>query len=323
MASDELPDAATRFHEDERAVQVKVGVPDDAARMRAQMIRPFMPDQHRAFFNTLPFLVTGALDESGQPWASAAFGPQGFVSSPDPESLIMAAPPLLHEALGLQIGVGAKLGFVGVELQTRRRNRVNGTVTALNTQGIIMRVDQSFGNCPQYIQTRELAWRTNRIDPRGMGPVLETKTTEKVARELISRSDVFFIASRTAQISEDPRSGVDASHRGGKPGFVRVNDDGRLSFPDFSGNSFFNTIGNIQSDPRVGLFFPDFAGGDAVFVAGRAEVEWDGPNVEAFVGAQRLVHVVPERVVLAKEGLPLAGMFVQQWPLLKNTGDWT
>jgi len=131
MASDELPEAATSFHEAELAVQARVGVPDKAARMRARAIRPFMPDQHRVFFNQLPFMITGALDESGQPWASAAFGPQGFVTSPDPQSLIMGAPPLLGEALGMQIGAGSKLGLVGIELQTRRRNRVNTVVTAL------------------------------------------------------------------------------------------------------------------------------------------------------------------------------------------------
>ena len=322
MAEHELPDAATRFHEDERAVQLKVGVPDDAARMRASMIRPFMPDQHRVFFNTLPFIIIGALDAAGQPWASAAFGGQGFIASPDPESLIIGAPPLLMEGLGLQVAAGAKLGLVGVELQTRRRNRVNGTVAALNAQGIIMSVDQSFGNCPQYIQKRALAWRGTGEGFGQTGPVLETKTTEKVARGIISRSDMFFIASRTAQMSEDRRMGVDASHRGGKPDFVRVGEDGRLSFPDFSGNLFFNTIGNIQSDPRVGLFFPDFAGGDAVFIAGRAEVEWDGPEVDAFEGAERLIHILPERVILAKGALPIAAELVEEWPFLKNTGGW-
>ncbi len=322
MSATDLPEASSAFYDAELAVHARLGVPDETARMRARAIRPFMPDQHRSFFNQLPFMVTGALDGSGQPWASAAFGPQGFVSSPDPQSLIMAAPPLLGETLGLQLAAGNKLGLLGIELQTRRRNRVNTVVTALSDQGLVMKVDQSYGNCPKYIQTRDLAWRSEGIDPRGAAAAVETKTTEKVAKRMISAADVFFIASRSAEISDDPRTGVDASHRGGKPGFVRVGEDGRLSFPDFSGNLFFNTIGNIQSDPRVGLFFPDFAGGDAVFVAGRAEVEWDGPNVEAFEGAERLIHVTPTRVVLAKAALPIAGKLVEAWPMLEETGAW-
>jgi predicted pyridoxine 5'-phosphate oxidase superfamily flavin-nucleotide-binding protein len=322
MASVKLPDASTAFHKGELAAQAKAGLPDKDARMRARAIRPLMPDQHRAFFNKLPFMITGALDKTGQPWASAAFGPQGFVNSPDPQTLVMGAPPLLMSELDMQVEAGSKVGLVGIELQTRRRNRVNTVVTAQNAQGLIMKVDQSFGNCPQYIQTRELTWRSDRIDPRDRGPALETKTTEKVAHRIISAADVFFIASRTAELSDDPRSGVDASHRGGKPGFVRVGEDGRLSFPDFSGNLFFNTIGNIQSDPRVGLFFPDFESGDAVFLAGEAEVEWDGPNVEAFKGAERLIHVTPSRVILGKSILPIQGSLVDTWPILQETGSW-
>lgn len=322
MAETTLPEASTSFHEGELAVQAHVGVPDQAARMRARVIRPFMPDQHQAFYNQLPFIITGAVDASGQPWASAAFGPQGFVSSPDSEHIIMASVPLLAEQLGMRLGPNHKLGLLGIELQTRRRNRVNTVVEEVTPQGFAMRVDQSFGNCPQYIQVRELKWREGEMNPSGEVPAVETKTTDKVARRLISAADMFFIASRSAEISADRRSGIDASHRGGKPGFVRVAADGTLSFPDFSGNLFFNTIGNIQSDPRVGLFFPDFVSGDAVFVAGRASVEWGGPAVEAFDGAERLVHVVPERVILAKAALPIAGKLVEAWPRLEETGTW-
>lgn len=323
MAENTLPEASTSFHEGELSVQARVGVPDQAARMRARAIRSFMPDQHRAFYNQLPFMVTGALDASGQPWASAAFGPPGFVSSPDAESLMMAGVPVLADQIGMQLGVGNKLGLLGIELPTRRRNRVNVVIAAKTGQGLALSVDQSFGNCPQYIQVRDLAWRGGPADFSGLAPAVEAKTTDKVPRALIGRSDMFFIASRSAEMTDDKRSGIDASHRGGKPGFVRVAEDGTLSFPDFSGNMFFNTIGNIQSDPRVGLFFPDFENGDAVFVAGKARVEWDGPAVDAFKGAERLVHIVPERVILAKTALPIAGKLVEVWPRLEDTGEWT
>lgn len=322
MTDNTLPEASSAFHDGELAVQARLGVPDQAARMRARAIRPFMPDQHRVFYGQLPFMVTGALDASGQPWASAAFGPPGFVSSPDAQSLVMAGVPVLSGQLGMQLRGGHKLGLLGIELQTRRRNRVNTEITANSTHGLILKVDQSFGNCPQYIQVRALDWREGGADFSGVAPAVEAMTTDKVPRALITRADMFFIASRTAEITADPRSGIDASHRGGKPGFVRVAEDGMLSFPDFSGNMFFNTLGNIQSDPRVGLFFPDFASGDAVFVAGRAHVEWGGPDVEAFDGAERFVHIVPERTVLAKQALPIIGQLKEAWPRLEQTGEW-
>ncbi|MBZ4358990.1 pyridoxamine 5'-phosphate oxidase family protein, partial [Mycobacterium tuberculosis] len=82
------------------------------------------------------------------------------------------------------------------------------------------------------------------------------------------------------------------SHRGGMPGFVRVDDARTLTTPDFSGNRFFNTLGNLQHDPRAGLLFVDFDNGDLLYVAARAEIVWDGPLVASFDGAQRVVDAV-------------------------------
>nr|WP_231865084.1 pyridoxamine 5'-phosphate oxidase family protein [Sorangium cellulosum] len=52
--------------------------------------------------------------------------------------------------------------------------------------------------------------------------------------------------------------GADVSHRGSKPGFVRVTEeDGRtvLTSPDFTGNFGFNTLGNLALNPRAGVLF--------------------------------------------------------------------
>jgi len=99
--------------------------------------------------------------------------------------------------------------------------------------------------------------------------------------------------------------GVDVSHRGGKPGFVRVDDDGTLTMPDLAGNFFFNTLGNIAVNPRAGLLFIDFDNGDLLYLAVNAEIVWHGPEVRAFEGAQRLLrmHVTAMRRVEAS--LPL------------------
>ena len=58
------------------------------------------------------------------------------------------------------------------------------------------------------------------------------------------------------------------SHRGGKPGFVGVQGD-TLAIPDFRGNRFYNTLGNLLGDPRAGLLFVDFASGDILQIQGR------------------------------------------------------
>jgi len=62
---------------------------------------------------------------------------------------------------------------------------------------------------------------------------------------------------------------MDASHRGGEPGFVQVLDDNHLLWPDYAGNNHFNTLGNLLVDSRVGLLFVDFAGGHLLQLSGR------------------------------------------------------
>lgn len=316
--NDRPKDALDLFHAGELAIQMRDGTADKTAMLAPRMIQAFMPEQHRDFYAQLPFILIGATDATGQPWATAAFGPQGFITSPNPQTLVIGYQPLMAEPLKLVLQPGAKIGLLGIEVQTRRRNRMNGHVLSLGEGGLVVRVEQSYGNCPQYIQRRELSWRTG-VAP---GRAVMAKAQDKAVRRLIEGADVFYIASRSEALTADIKTGVDVSHRGGKPGFVRVDDDGRLSFPDFSGNRMFNTLGNIQADARVGLFFPNFETGEAVFLTGQATIDWDSPRVAAFAGAERIVDVVPDSVVFVQDAIPIEGVFVDQWPMLEKTGDW-
>jgi predicted pyridoxine 5'-phosphate oxidase superfamily flavin-nucleotide-binding protein len=119
-----------------------------------------------------------------------------------------------------------------------------------------------------------------------------------------------------------PSAGADVSHRGGKPGFVRIEADKDLVFPDFSGNFLFNTIGNILQDPRAGLLFPDFETGRLVYMTGTAEIVWDGPIVAAFDGAQRLIRFRAEEILRVEESLPFKFAFGDFSPALDKTGGW-
>lgn len=316
--TDGLKDVGELFHAGELQIQARDGTAERTAVMAPRMIRNFMPDQHREFYHQLPFILIGAVDGSGQPWATAAFGPQGFITSPDPQTLVIGYQPLMADALKFVLQPGAKIGLLGIEVQTRRRNRMNGHVVSVGQTGLTVRVEQSYGNCPQYIQRRDLQWR----DAASVGRAVMAKTQDKAVRRIIEEADTFYIASRSAALTEDIKTGVDVSHRGGKPGFVRVGEDGQLSFPDFTGNRMFNTLGNIQADERVGLFFPNFETGEAVFLTGQARIDWDSPRVAAFEGAERVIDIVPERAVFVQDGLPIEGTFVDQWPMLENTGEW-
>jgi predicted pyridoxine 5'-phosphate oxidase superfamily flavin-nucleotide-binding protein len=248
------------FHEDERRAQALAGLQAGRA-----AIRPFMPQQHRDFFPLLPYLFTATLDPTGAPLASMLWGAPGFVHSPDPGTLRLDALPSANDPAANGFVSGNPIGLLGLDLSTRRRNRANGRISAIDT-GITVGVEQSFGNCAQYIQTRTVT--PHEHEPK----VVEALSAlDAPARRLIETADTFFVASRSRAGIGD--GGLDMSHRGGPPGFVAVEGD-TLAVPDFRGNRFFNTLGNLLGDPRAGLLFIDFATGDLLQLQGTVTIDW-------------------------------------------------
>lgn len=295
------------FHDGERAVQARAGVSDEWLKGAERFVRAEMPQQHRNFFENLQMLILGLLDSNGRPWCVPALGPRGFLVSPTPETLEIQREPVLSCELGLDRSPGASIGMLGIDLTSRRRNRLNGRIQHASPGEMTIMVDQSYGNCPQYIQTRHL--------PQGQdGPVAVGRRrgslTDPEVRRIIEAADTFFIASRAAGSLKGGSAGVDASHRGGQPGFININGDGTLSFPDFSGNRFFNTLGNIESDGRVGLFVPDFETGEAIVLTGRGSIDWDPDRIRSFDGAERIVDVVAEEIWHADAVLPVIRHYV-------------
>ena len=314
--------ASSPFHRGEHAVQERLGVREKLESFGRRVIRDSMPEQHRAFYRMLPFLVVGTADHEGRPWASILAGPAGFVSSPDARSLRIAAKPLNGDPLQATLHEGAEVGILGIQLETRRRNRLTGRVVAVTEHGFEVAVRQSFGNCPQYIQTRAVTFEA-RQGPAAGPPARRLDRLDAGAKALIERADTLFIATSYADGSDDPAKGADVSHRGGKPGFVRVEDDRTLVFPDYSGNLHFNTIGNIQLNPRAGLLFIDFDRGDVVYLTARAEVVWEGEAVRAFAGAERLLRFDVEEMIRVNGSLPLHFAFGEYSPFLDVTGSWS
>lgn len=308
------------FHEGERALQERVGNRPRMAQIGAQLLRAWMPDQHREFFRNLPFVVVGGLDARGQPWATTLAAPAGFIESPSPQHLRIHAIPDATSPLAEALRPGMPLGLLGIEPHTRRRNRVNGVVTAVTSTGFEVEVRQSFGNCPKYIQAR----RPTFIPGHRAGAVSQCKALTPAMAALIRRADTLFIASAhpRAAADEDRAHGVDVSHRGGKPGFVRVDDDATLTLPDFAGNGFFNTLGNLLVHSRAGLLIPDFDTGDLLLLAVEAAIVWEGQEVAAFAGAQRLLRLRIHEARMMEAALPLRWSAADLSPQLLATGAW-
>src|SRR5215212_9706201 len=87
-----VSDPDETFHEGERAVQDRVGVGARMAVAGKRAIRDYMDEQHRDFFEQLPFVVIGSVDESGQPWASVLGGAPGFMTASADSLTINALP---------------------------------------------------------------------------------------------------------------------------------------------------------------------------------------------------------------------------------------
>jgi uncharacterized protein len=300
--------AQSTFHAGEIAAQERAGVAESCGR---RGIRDHMPDQHREFYAQLPFMVIGGTDADGQPWSTLRVSEPGFVSSPDNRTLRIAGGTLPGDPLAGTWRNGAMAGGLGIQLETRRRNRINGVVTAGDGDALTLTVSQSFGNCAKYIQSRTPTYVKHD------GAALEQQRDSHLSaadRALLARADTFFIAS--ANIADDAglARGVDVSHRGGPPGFVRVDDARTVTTPDFIGNQFFNTIGNLLVEPRAGLLFLDFESGDLLYVAADAEIVWDGAALDAFESAQRLVRFHVREVRRSKGVLPFRWSAVQYAP---------
>jgi len=306
------------WHDGEKSLQQKVGVSEKMEALGPSIIRPYMPEQHREFYSQLPFIVAGSVDAGGDAWATLIPGKPGFISSPSKTQLDIAADLDPNDPAVGNTTDGAGLGLLGIELHTRRRNRMNGHISGSSERGFKVDVEHSFGNCPQYIQLRKFAFVR---DPNefSIEPVQESKVLTNDYKQQISRADTFFVASYA---NLDGNSQIDISHRGGKPGFVRVNDDGSLTIPDYAGNLFFNTLGNLISNPKSGLVFPDFETGDLLHLTGDAQVILDSPEIAAFQGAERLWTFKPRRIILRPNALPLRWDFQDYSPNVLLTGSW-
>ena len=312
--------AASPFHPGEQAIQEKLGGRDRTEALGRRMIRDFLPEQHQQFYAQLSYFLVGTVDASGCPWVSIVVGEPGFISTPSDRTLQIAAQPLFGAPLAKHLAVGLEIGFLGIELHTRRRNRVNGVVGAITSDGFDVEVRQTFGNCPKYIQARQFDLQT--FDPAAAKPLRTLTALGEGEQELITAADTFFIATAYLDDAAGLAKGVDVSHRGGKPGFVRI-DGNTLTVPDFSGNCFFNTLGNIETNPRAGLLFIDFDQGNLLYLTGRADVIWDdAPEVAAYEGAERLLRFHLSHGIRVEGSLPLSWSAPEFSPFLQATGDW-
>jgi uncharacterized protein len=320
MANPSWTRAESPFHAGELAIQARMGAQAQMDKQGRGMIREYLTDQHRQFFGQLSYVIVGTVDATGHPWASILVGNPGFLAASDDRTLQVMAQPLVSDPLTTTLAEGIDIGLLGIELHTRRRNRLNGTVIATQPNSFTVQVGQSFGNCPKYIQAR--MFERVADDPIAPKPMHPIATLGVVEQALITAADTFFMATAYQSATAGVARGIDVSHRGGNPGFVRIDDSQTLTVPDFSGNCMFNTFGNLELNPRAGLLFVDFDQGNLLYLTGTAHVIWEGAEIAAYEGAERLFRFQVEQGYRVEASLPLRWSSPDQSPFLKCTGPW-
>ncbi|EEY21906.1 oxidoreductase FAD/NAD(P)-binding [Verticillium alfalfae VaMs.102] len=263
--------AAPVWHPGELAVHRLLSVPTP----HANPTSAGLPRPYAARIAAAPLLALGTLDAEGRPWTTLWGGAAGVAGAMGPGLLGVRArvdaahDPVLRALWGgpvvdeQVVRSGDKVvSGLGIDLQTRDRVKLMGRLVAgAVAQGEVqmaVRVEGSLGNCPKYLNGRALVARTPEVEGVEDGFPLSAR-----ARRVVDQADLFFLSSGHG-------TGMDTNHRGGSKGFVRIgrNDEGavELIYPEYSGNRLYQTLGNLQANPLVGITIPDFDTSDVLYV---------------------------------------------------------
>ena len=289
----------TPFHEGERAIQQRAGESAIADR-NVTLVSDTVIGGARPFIAKQFMVALGSVDASGDVWASALFGQPGFIHTTDGRAIQIDVPEGSRDPvdpLWTNIASGRDLGMLFIELGSRRRYRVNGTVSRIDGNGIEVAIREAYPNCPKYIQRRHLRALGASGEPSqaAYGTVLRGNVTQ-----LIRQADTLFVATHHVE------TGADASHRGGGAGFIQIVDEQTLRIPDYHGNSLFNTLGNLHVDSRAGLYIPDFANGQSLQLTGTATVEWDQADPDRVTGGTGRFWVFHVAKWILRDAIPRA-----------------
>ncbi|KAK4111435.1 hypothetical protein N656DRAFT_780725 [Canariomyces notabilis] len=320
-------DHSNGWHPGELAIHSLLKVPTSN---RQNPTTAGLPVSYARRVSASPLVAVGALDDQGQPWTTIWGGELGFARPITHGVLGMrslvdrANDPVVRALLGkaaagqvVQPTEGNAMSALSINLETRDRVKLAGkmmvgTVVARpdsETTGeaqVGMLIHESLGNCPKYLNKKTV--RAHVPSPKLVSSSLPL-VPEALA--LIDKADMFFLSSTNGQT-------MDTNHRGGPPGFVRVvsnlpdagvDGDGGLVlvYPEYSGNRLYQTLGNLHTDPRVGIVIPDFETSDVLYLAGETQL-LVGPAAAALMPHTNLaVRVTVRKALFVKDGLPFRG----------------
>lgn len=256
------------FHKGEREVQHRVGE-ERQANSNGRIVTNTIIKGAINFIEKQPMLIVSSVDEHKNVWASLLIGDYGIATVPTPNTLSIDINKVRsnnEDIFFSNISESSAVGILFIELDKRRRFRINGTASTGNNQ-ILVSILESYPNCPKYIQQRALS------QPDSFQSISSHKTEGNVLTQVLKHwilsADTLFVGSQSSQ------GQMDVSHRGGNSGFVEIIDESILKIPDYKGNSMYNTLGNFIQNPKAGLLFIDFDNKKVLQLTGTAEILFD------------------------------------------------
>jgi len=298
----------SKFHRGERVIQERTGETAIADRNVSVMTdtviggaRPFIGKQSMA--------VVASVDTDKRVWASVLFGQPGFAHTETGKSIVLSIPDEQRDETDpfwTNIAANPSIGMLFIELGSRRRYRVNGSLASIDAADVALDVIEAYPNCPKYIQKRNL--RT--VGASGLpNAASQGSRIEGDLPSILAQADTLFVGSY------HPELGADVSHRGGAPGFLTVMDEHTLRVPDYPGNCLYNTFGNFEVNPRAGLCIPDFSNNRLLQLSGEAVLQWDMPDPDGHTGGTlRFWDFTVEKYVLRNTPQRLEWEFLDASP---------
>jgi ferredoxin-NADP reductase/predicted pyridoxine 5'-phosphate oxidase superfamily flavin-nucleotide-binding protein len=264
-----------------------------------------------------PLLALGTTDALSRPWTTLWGGLPGF-SEPlggghiGTRTLVDGEnDPVAQELVGNARNGDMMQHEDGGKPVARKRVKIAGRVIAGTVRDVdvesekatmqdqiqlVTKVEQSLGNCPKYLNQYEIEPAVVNSQLVWKSPVLSDES-----KALISSADMFFMSTRT----EDD---MDVNHRGGHPGFVRIMSSDEIVYPEYSGNRLYQSLGNLQVDPSIGVTFPNFETGDVLYLTGTATIHIGAEAATLLPGSNLAVLIKIKEGRYVTGGLPFRGV---------------
>lgn len=326
---------AMPWHEGERRMHALMNVPE----YDNPTVTSLSPQLAR-HLQVAPLVAIGTLDKEGRPWTTLWGGEPGFAQPLGGPVVGFRLPvtrkydPVVEEIVGGEAtgevvrepnGKGRLVSGLTIDLQTRKRVKMAGRmiasvlteredeVTSRNETvaevQLVVKVEQSLGNCPKYLNSKQITPRFSHPKLAYDGPHLSPE-----AIKLIGQADLFFMSTA------GPQDDMDTNHRGGPPGFMRVLSAGShtepasVVYPEYSGNRLYQSLGNMMLNPMCGICVPNFETGDMLYFTGSTEI-FAGKEAHAVLPKSNLcVKVTITSARLVTDALPFRGIEGERSP---------